>query len=162
MQGVCDTLNPCRRLSAYRCGCCFICSVHWPFVLRFWAQCATLHAKFCAKYFPPTVPYTIYYILFMRYSVPYVIHYMSTTVCYILCIYVYIICVWNIHMYILYNIVWNIHILCKLYIYVTYYMWGFRVRTRSLSRSSPSSSTIKAGHSEVMLCFTALLWQGIF
>ena len=55
MQGVCDTLNLCRIVSAYRCGCCFICSVHWPFVLRFGAQCATLHAKFYAEYFPPTV-----------------------------------------------------------------------------------------------------------
>ena len=50
---VCNIL--CRIVSAYRCGCCFICSIHWPFVLRFGAQCATLHAKFYGEYFPPTV-----------------------------------------------------------------------------------------------------------
>ena len=29
--------------------------LHWPFVLRLGTQGATLHAKFYAKYFPPTV-----------------------------------------------------------------------------------------------------------
>ena len=53
MQGVCDTLNLCRIVSACRCRCCFICSVHWPFVLGFGAQRATSHAKFFAEY--PTV-----------------------------------------------------------------------------------------------------------
>ena len=38
-----------------RCGCCFILSVHWPFVVRFGTQGATLHAKFYAEYFPSTV-----------------------------------------------------------------------------------------------------------
>ena len=38
-----------------RCGCCFIRSVHWPSVLHFGTQGATLHAKFYAEHFPPTV-----------------------------------------------------------------------------------------------------------
>ena len=53
---------PCPTITAKRCtqipnrcGCCFIRSVHWPFVLRFGTQGSTLDAKFNAKYFPPTV-----------------------------------------------------------------------------------------------------------
>ena len=49
------TIILCKIVSACRCGCCFIRSVHGPFVLRFGTQGSTLDAKFYAKCFPPTV-----------------------------------------------------------------------------------------------------------
>ena len=44
-----------QQFSAHHWGCCFIRSVHWPFVLHFGTQGATLRTTLYAKSFPPTV-----------------------------------------------------------------------------------------------------------